>query len=525
VTKKKAASQTICRSSGVDYYRPLAALEDFHRSNAKWRLIVGSNRSGKTLAAAAEVAMAVTGRDPFQKYRPVNGIAMIIGLDRSHTGMLWRKLSLPGAFKLVKDGDTYRAVRPAYPGAPEIDASDMEKVKEWIDAPPLIPPEAIDGIAWADSAKEIPMHVKLCNGWQIMFVTSCGMVKQGEHYDLVWIDEQINRNQFFYEADRGLVDIDPQYKALGIWTASPQKQNPLLWELHNHATDGQDVVSFTVDIGDNAFVDKRSVEDFAARLTDDERAVRIEGQFAVDRWRIYPMFDPMGRHGTQPKPIPNDWTIYLALDPGTTNCATVFGAVPPDEKVVYIIGEILIRNSDAYTWARELANLPIAKQTESWIIDAVAGRQHGIGYTLSVAQKYMEAANSFGLRPRVFGPMAGFIAGCAVPQVRIEHVRRYLLATDNPEDTHFGVRLFLGRTTQLAHQISLAQFDENNPSKRIKGAFDLLDAFEYLMSHNPQHVARYDGESHHGDSVYQAFLRKRLKSHREHLDYCGVSLG
>lgn len=523
--KSRPLNQRPLSTSGLDYYQPLAILQDFHSCRAKWRIITGSNRSGKTLAGAIELSRAVLGRDPEHKYRREHGVAIVIGLDTSHIGMLWRKLSIPGAFKLIPDGDGYRSVRPAYPGAPDVHPDDLARIEEWIDAPPLIPETRIAKVSWYERTRKIPSRVELDNGWCIMFMTSRGVVKQGEHYDLVWIDEQINNDQFFYEADRGLVDVDPQWKALGIWTASPQKQNPLLWELCQKAATSTDIAVYRLHVADNCYVDKQSLEGFSERLTEDERAVRIDGEFAVDRWRIYPTFDITGKHGVDPFNVPEDWTIYIGLDPGTTNCATVIAAVPPEEKNVYIVGEVLVRNSDAYVWASELASNPLVHRSEAWIIDTMAGRQKGIGYSLTVAKQYFEAAEAIGIRPRVVGPLAGFIAGCAVPEVRIETVRRYLAATDDPNALHYGLKLFRGRTTMLAHQMRIAQFDEKNIKKRIRGEFDLLDAMEYLLAYNPRPVVTVKDIVESSDKVYQAFLRKRIERSRTRLDFCGVSLG
>ena len=43
-------------------YEPLPLAEQFHESKAYERILLGSNRSGKTLAAAVEVARAEIGR-------------------------------------------------------------------------------------------------------------------------------------------------------------------------------------------------------------------------------------------------------------------------------------------------------------------------------------------------------------------------------------------------------------------------------------------------------------------------------
>jgi len=479
----------------VDLYQPLAGVEDFHRSKAKWRLLLGSNRSGKTLAAAVELVRAVLGRDPVGKYRPTNGFAMIIGLDSDHLGMLWRKLSMPGAFRVpVKKNDS---------------------IDKWVEAPPLIPKHTIEHISWRERARAIPHLVTLTTGWQIAFISSLGAIKQGEHYDVVWIDEQISNVQFFWEAIRGLVDIDQQWRAYGFWSATPQKQNPLLWEISKRAAPGSDIEQFQLHISENPFVSTTDKDWFSAILPDRERQVRLEGEFALEAWRIYPQLDAPGVHGVEPFEIPDNWTRYLALDPGTANCATVFGAVPPDGKYLYIYDELLLQNTDAIQWATALAERPDAKKFEAWIIDSRAGRTRSMGAGIPVAKQYMDAAQHYNMRPRASGPLCGFIPGVDNPEARREEVRRCLNAAVDESLPGPALKFFKGKTTKLCHQMQIAQLDENNPTKRMRGEFDLVDALEYLVAARVGFMPKPQRLEEESNAVYKHFLehhRRRSRS-------------
>ncbi len=508
----------------VDLYQELSQSHGFHESRAKWRLLVGGNRSGKTLAAAVEVARAVLGRDPYGKYRPRNGLCAIVGLDYTHISMLWRKLSIPGAFKIVKDGEAggWRSIRLLPTGS--ICAMDLERIAEWEDAPPLIPPDAIKGIGWRSKVDMIPSHVVLHNGWRILFVSSKGSVKQGEHYDIVWIDEQIANPDVFYEASRAIVDIDQQWRAYGIWSATGQKQNPILWEQCQRALVSDQVRVWQLLPSGNPYVSQDDLQRYLDDLPEHERAVRIDGMFALEAWRIYPEFDPVGCHMCEPFPIPDNWTRVLAIDPGTSVCATVFGAVDDSNKNLYVYDEMIIRNGSAKTWAQAIAERADGGKFEWWIMDRRAGRARNIGSDIAVAAHYMECAQETGIRPRVMGSLYGFVPGNDNPSSRQQIVKMCLSETDIDNSPRTGIKIFAGRCRELVRQLKIAQFDKNNREKRIKGEFDVLDAFEYLVAFQPKHVERpYVGESS-TPSVYEAFLRRKRK-YRYGRDYGTIAFG
>ncbi|HOK59008.1 MAG TPA: terminase family protein [Methanothrix sp.] len=515
-------------SSGVftvDLYRPLPAFASFHHDRNKWRVLIGSNRSGKTLAAAVELARAVTNRDPYHKYRPTNGVAVVIGLDYNHIGMLWRKLYLPGAIKLIRTSNkSYRAVRfytDENDGQAHCDRTDLNCRSSWIDAPPLIPPEQIDRCSWHDRSQYIPAVVCLLNGWRIMFFSSRGQVKQGEHYDLVWIDEQIGNNSFYYEAVRGLVDVD-NFRSYGIWSATGQKQNPLLWELTQKAKNNKEVKVYFNDIANNPFITKEERDFFAALLPEDEKRVRVDGEMAIEAWRIYSEFD-YANHVCTPFIIPDNWTRYLAMDPGTLHCATVFAAVDPTNNL-YIYDIADVQGGGAVAWAKMMEQRADSRMFEAWIIDKRAGRVRSISNQESVANRYFAAAMERDIRPRTIGTLDGFVPGCDEPSVRREVLKEYLLSSaglhDGPKIKIFD---YCGR---LIHQIKTAQYDAKNPSRRIKGQFDFLDALEYLVAYRPKAIVRPQPFGNTSKTIHEIiYERNRMFRTARQAGARGISFG
>jgi hypothetical protein len=235
------------RAEGLAMYLPMPLGQQFHACHAKWRLADGSNRSGKTMTTAVEAARAWCGCDPYNKYPPKSGNSLVVSLDNDHLSMLWRKCAEPGAFKIIPDEHTklWRAVRPDPNNPTQIDPYDEAYREKWRDAPPLIPPRMIAGEpAWDEKKRGIPRVVKFTNGWKALFRSSEGKPPQGDHYNLVMFDEEMENTNFYYEAVRGLVSTGeaPQHAPKGIWSATAQVANYELAELRDKAEHGSEHV-------------------------------------------------------------------------------------------------------------------------------------------------------------------------------------------------------------------------------------------------------------------------------------------
>jgi len=473
--------------TALELYAPLPKIQPFHSETCKWRIVIGANRSGKTLCGAVELARAMCGKDPYGKYRRANGSALVIGLDYEHVGMLWRKLYLPGAFQVVRERGALRPIRVVSDPRGGYTVDSREKDLPWVDAPPLVPHEEIDSIAWYDRARYIPRTITMKNGWRVSFVSSRASPRQGEHYDIIWLDEQIINPLVIEEVARGVVRVG-EHQGYAIWTATGQKQNPLLYDIVKNNEHSKNVCVIGLSIYDNPFIEREEVDIFSSMLTEDQRRVRIFGEFAINNWLVYPDFVP-AKHVISEDlcditaPTAANWTRYFALDPGTRFCATVFGAVN-DKGQMIIYDELEIRNGTAESWAAALQLRPDANAFQYWIVDQRAGRGRSMGSSKTVAALYSEAAAGRGVTPKIMGPLARFVPGCDDPKLRREIVRRML---NNNIDGVPQLRIHQ-RCSKLIYQLTHAMFDEKDPDKRIGKQYDLLDAMEYLVANQPKFV-------------------------------------
>ena len=132
-------------------YRPMEHQKEIHKTKASEVVVIGGNRSGKSLCTFIEDARAACGSDPHGKYPEENGILAIIGRDWKHIGMVvYPMLFKAGAFYIIKDLKTgdWRAYDP------EVDEPRKSERKP---APPMIPPRMIKKISWL---KEHPDNVR-----------------------------------------------------------------------------------------------------------------------------------------------------------------------------------------------------------------------------------------------------------------------------------------------------------------------------------------------------------------------------
>jgi hypothetical protein len=425
-------------------YQPMPTQAAFHASHADERVIRGGNRGGKTLAAFVEIARAITGTDPEDKYPKADGIAYLVGKDERHIArVMYKKLFKPGAFEIIKDLKTGKW-RPVLP------VLDDEREDEKRKAPPLVPhrfysPKAI---SWRNKREGVPSVVRLKNGWEVHFFSSLGEPSQGVAVDLVAFDEEIEHPQWYPEMSARLIDCRKRNALTGksksgkfIWSATPQAGTQVLYELCERAAvckgePDPPVEDFHVTLLENTYISEESKQDFIRKLegNEDEIGVRVYGDFALLGRKVYPEFTPLGVHGMVSFEIPPDWTRYIAVDPGRQVCAVLFAAIPPPSDPrhdkVFLYDELYIKRCSAQTFAERLKNRihPTGQRIRAALVDHRAGRQTEIGSGRTIEQQYVEALQGVGISFEVGG--STFVWASDDVKAGIEAVRAGLHVVD-----------------------------------------------------------------------------------------------
>jgi hypothetical protein len=515
---------------GLRLFRPRPEQMPFFLSRASERLVRGGNRSGKTVAAAVEVASAamgipITGIDgeelPFHyPKRPL--IIWIIGYDQKHIARMHRKLFRPGLFKVIKDKETgeLRAWRPWEP-------EDAGREDETLPSPPLIPPRMApnSSFGWESKAERVFNVCHLMNKTEIFAFPSGGEVGVGDAVDVIWIDEAIQIPSHVEEWQARLSDVRGKL----VWSSWPKISNDALINMHRRAEremvengDDADVFEICLKFSDNPYIPE---EEKVKRLKgwadagDAVVAARDQGEFVTDSFLVFPTFNAdwhgLPRRGEPDKfeqiltananKTPDGWTHYLTLDPGHTTCGVLVCAVPPPEvgDYVYAYGELYLKSAEADDVAAAIQRKWPNTRWEAFIVDWHAARQTPMGFGITVHEKYVEAFERVGLKCRQTG--SEFLPGSDNIAARNMIVRQWLAKREdgtskfrcNRQDTpHLQEEFVLYKKKATALDVQedvVAKHDH------------LMGCLGYLASRNPEYVSPW-GEDEPKDPV-DRFLR------------------
>ena len=285
------------RMEALRLYSPTPKQLEYHQDPASEILVLGGNRSGKSLCTFVEDAWAATGTHPVEgKYPKEGGTLVIIGANWKHIGLVVVPyLFKAGAFKIIKDKTTgqWRAFNPMLLG-------DIERQSQAKPAPPLIPPRLIKSMSWLLKSAGYLNSCELVNGWTINCFSSEGDPPQGFKAHRVHIDEDLNNEQWVPEMQARLADKKGKLN----WSAMPHSKNDALIGLNERAeraeeTGNKDIKRYVLRFLDNPHIEeneKRKMLERWSAIGDDVLRQRSEGEFTTDSILVYPNFN-MSVHG------------------------------------------------------------------------------------------------------------------------------------------------------------------------------------------------------------------------------------
>jgi hypothetical protein len=509
------------KCEAMHLYEPLVNQAAFHLSRTRIRLLRGSNRGGKTLPAAVEVARALTNRDPYKKYPARDGRWFAVGKDLDHCGqVMYRKLFRAGAFRIIRDRATgqWRALRPWL-------VEDQEREGEARLAPPLIPSRFVQEIAWENKKESIPSLIRLTNGWELSFYSSLGKPPQGSDIDGWWFDEEIVDSEWYPEMSARIIDRHGR----GIWSATPQAGTDQLLELHDRADQERGLIKksveeFVILLRNNPHIREEDKAEFARDLSDDERAVRVEGEFIALSFKVYPEF-AMSLHGVDWFSIPREWTRYMVVDPGHSVCAVLFGAVPPvsEGNFCYLYDELYIRQCHAALFAEQVASRAAGQRFQAFLIDQRMGVQTELGVGITVAQQYANALREKNIKSDATG--SHFIYASDDVLQGITSVHGWLRLR---EDGTTRLRVLRGALPNFEYEMSRYHkmrekgqiLDKPNQRKNNH----LMDCIRYLAQYDPRYV-KWRAGKHPAGPAMSAYRAKQKRKREGAGGASSVNLG
>jgi hypothetical protein len=505
-------------------YEPMPHQEEFHSCIASERIVLGGNRGGKTLAVAVEAARAATGNDPHGKYPKEGGNLAIVGRNWPHIGLVIYPILLKaGAFRIVKDKETgqWRSLRPG---------EDKAGSKP---APPLIPPRMIKEASWVLKNAGYLNKVELTNGWTIWCFSSEGEPPQGYQADLIWIDEDVNNENFVGESQARLADRKGRF----VWSAMPHSKNDALIGLCERADRAIEenvpnpiIKKFTFRFLDNNFIDeeekRKNIERWSA-LGADELRMRAEGEFTTESTLMYPNFNQavhILKREEMPQ-VPDDWTRYVAIDPGHAVMASIFAAVPPDDSFLLIYDELYIRNCNALIWGEEFEKKCRGQNFRSFIMDMHGGTLRDLGSGRLPHELYTEE-----LRKRKIRSIAtnySFVPGSDDIMARTNLVRQMMHIRG---DGSVRLKILEAACPNLLREIKRYRKKTTNVNGQVyvtdvpytRGDVHAVQCLEYMCAYEPKYFP--PPRSVGPDPWWVKWLEDRKRRQRDENNK-GVNLG
>lgn len=513
---------------------------------------MAQHNSGKSTVASILFAAIATNRPVYDhegkpievrwKHQRGRKLTMwCIGYGQQHIGQtLYRLLFRPGLFKIIRDEKSrqWRAFRPW-------DAADQKRKEETKPSPPLIPSRYIkpNSFAWENKGEKVFTKVEIIDPMskeeiaEIYAFTSSGEVKAGDPVDVIWVDEAIKYPSHYAEWQARLIDRRGRI----FWSSWPEISNDALTKLTERAKDSEEkgdgrVAEFVYSMSGNPHLESEAKQDAISGWSEEERQARDLGEYLTEHLRMYPMFDENIHSAICVDPTrdddlsailrktngepPGNWTRELILDPGTTNPAVLFCAVPPPELGHYYVPyqEIYIPRLNAEQLAEKILQYSRNWYFERFIIDPKAGAQTPMGFGKTIERNYSDAFAKCKLT--CAQTYSGFSWGSVDVAGRIGMVHK-MLSTSRTGFPY--LRIVTQRCPNLCKQ--LRQYNkqvqsgfvsEFKPAPRQK--IDLAVCLEYWASRDPEYIPppqAYSLGQSPMERVYQSLIGRNKKKKKQ----------
>lgn len=325
-TRLAIASQ----NPSIHAYDPHEKQITFHASRKKERLVVGANRSGKSISGCVEDIYRLRGEHPFQPVPPSPVAGRIVGVDFDN-----------GIEKILKP-----------------------ILQKWI------PPSLLINGSWEDSYNKGLRVLNCANGSTLEFMSYVQETEKfaGTSRHFIHLDEEPPR-LIYEECKLRTLDID------GVVYLTMTPLEGMDWSYDQlyipgkHGDPRIDVVE--MDISDNPHVPQEEIVAFYANMDEDTRRIRQHGHYIHIGGAVFKRF---GDHNIIPYEEFNlqhylrlGWKLYASMDHGYNNpTAWLWHVVAPEPELKIItffehyMREWTVKQHAAYIQdiERELGALP-----------------------------------------------------------------------------------------------------------------------------------------------------------------------
>jgi len=300
------------RTNKIVFYRPIGQQPAFHSGGRAFvRVVLGANRSGKSVGGACEAIAHSLG------YRP--------WLPESHPD---RTVSLPDGSPIPVP-NVGRVLAQNYEHA--IKQTIWGKYEEWA------PKHLIKKVHY--NQRQVPTQIDWANGSVTYFMSNDqkDMVFEGTNGHWFWVDEPCDYSKYV-GLKRGLTDFGGH-----CWmTLTPLTQPWIYNILVSRAGDDDDdsVLLYKLSIWDNCIdngghLSRAAINEFLKDLREEEMEARLHGNFLHLAGRVFKAWQPTTPYWVNPHPIPRTWPRVCVIDPHKRKpCAVLWAAITPDDRLI-----------------------------------------------------------------------------------------------------------------------------------------------------------------------------------------------
>lgn len=306
------AIEALYRTNKIVFFKPLPKgdqLRFFEHQRDTVRLVLGSNRSGKTVIGVLEAIAHSLGFRPWlPEDHPLRVVRMPDGSP----------IPVPNIGRVL--AQNYRQA---------VNQTIWPKFQEWA------PMHLIKRVG--RNAQGIVTEIEWDNGSviHIMSDDQDDMAFEGPAGHWVWIDEPCGYRKYT-GLKRGLVDYHGK-----LWmTMTPLGAFWINEMIVDRAeVEGSGVSMFKLSIWDNCvenggYLTRAAIEDFLADLREDELEARLHGNFIQLAGRVYKPWEPRPPYWIPPRELPLSWPRVRVIDPHSRKpIAVAWLAVNPDNQV------------------------------------------------------------------------------------------------------------------------------------------------------------------------------------------------
>lgn len=295
------------RRSSLGHYKPYPKQREFHHTRKRERMLMAGNQQGKTLCAANEVAMHVTGRYPdwWQGHRFEGSMVAWVASETM-------EVSRDAAQRLLFGRATERGTG-AIPGDDIIELSPYPNVKDAV---------AMAKIRRLDGSVAIIIFKSYDQGRRKF---------QGDSVDLVWFDEEPDISVY----TEGLTRTNAT-GGIVLMTFTPLRgASEVVKRFLDEENDDRATIRMTIEDAEHYTPEQRAR--IIASYPPHERDARARGIPSLGSGSIYPLAEE--DIVCADFPIPDHWPRGFGLDVGWKRTAAVWLAQDPETRTCYVYAE------------------------------------------------------------------------------------------------------------------------------------------------------------------------------------------